>query len=258
VAPVSVPAEHGRILDCAAPVLKIELHSHTSDDPLDLILYDARTLVARAAECGYGALAITLHDRQLDLGHLVPFAREHGVTLIPGIERTVQGRHVLLLNFSSGGAERVRSFDDIRRLRAHEPGLVVAPHPFFPFPTCLQSLADQHQDIFDAVEINGMFTAVVNFNRKAERWARERGLPLVGNGDVHRLDQLNTTWSMVDAEAHPDSICLAIREGRVRVEAHPHTMVKAATIFGDMVLADLRQGIAALTRSHVRPSVSNR
>jgi len=225
-----------------------ELHAHSSADPLDLIPYDTRELIARAAEHGYQALAITLHDRQLDLADVVPFARERGVTLIPGIERTIEGRHVLLINFSAGGAERVRSFDDLRRLRAQESGLVIAPHPFFPFPTCLQSLAYRHHDLFDAVEINAMFTRAVNFNLKAERWAGELGLPLVGNGDVHRLDQLGTTWSLVDAEAHPESICLAIREGRVQVEAHPHSAFKAATILSDMALADLRQGVAALTR----------
>jgi predicted metal-dependent phosphoesterase TrpH len=239
-------------------VLKIELHSHTSDDPLDLIPHDTRALIARAAECGYDALAITLHDRQRDLADVLPFAREHGVTLIPGIERTIEGRHVLLLNFSAGGAERVRSFEDLRRLRAQESGLVIAPHPFFPFPTCLQSLAYRYQDLFDAVEINGMFTRAVNFNAKAERWARDIGLPLVGNGDVHRLDQLNTTWSMVDADADPDSICQGVRDGRVHVHAHPHSMFKAAAIMGDMALADLRQGLAALTRSPARATISDR
>jgi hypothetical protein len=62
---------------------------------------------------------------------------------------------------------------------------------------------------------------------------------------------------MVEAEAHPDSICLAIREGRVRVEAHPHTMFKAAAIIGDMAIADLRQGLAALTHARTSPSVSD-
>ena len=238
-------------------MLKIELHAHTSDDPLDLIPYDGRELIARAADHGYQALAITLHDRQLDLSNLRPFARERGITLIPGIERTIEGKHVLLINFSAGGAERVGSFEDLRRLRRQESGLVIAPHPFFPLDTCLQSLAQRHRDLFDAVEINGMFTAALDFNRKAVRWAREAGLPLVGNGDVHRLDQLGTTWSLVDAEPNPHSICRAIREGRVQVEARPHSVLTAAAIMSDMFLADLRQGIAALTRPRTTPSVSD-
>ena len=77
---------------------------------------------------GYHALAVTLHDRQLDLRRYASLAAERGVTLIPGIERTIQGKHVLLLNFSSA-AEDVRSFDDLAVLKRREAGLVIAPHP---------------------------------------------------------------------------------------------------------------------------------
>jgi predicted metal-dependent phosphoesterase TrpH len=235
-------------------LLKIELHAHTSDDPQDEIPYSTRELIARVASRGYQALAITLHDRQLDLADVLPYARSLGVTLIPGIERTIEGKHVLLLNFPRGEAEAVRSFDDLRRLRARSTGLVVAPHPFFPDSSCLRSLMDRHRDLFDAVEINGMFTATVNFNLKAERWAREAGLPLVGNGDVHRLDQVDTTWSLVDAAPDPESICMAIREGRVHVQAHPHAALKAAAIMSDLYIADLRQGLRALMQPRATPS----
>jgi hypothetical protein len=57
----------GRILDYSPAVLKTELHSHSSDDPQDLISYDTFQLIETAAVKGYQALAITLHDRQLDL-----------------------------------------------------------------------------------------------------------------------------------------------------------------------------------------------
>jgi predicted metal-dependent phosphoesterase TrpH len=118
-------------------VLKVELHTHTADDPLDRIPYTATQLIDRAARLGYDALAITLHDRQLDLGPLRDYAAERHLVLIPGIERTIRGKHVLLLNFSAA-AEQVQSFDDVRRLKAREPGLVIAPHPFFPHPSCLR------------------------------------------------------------------------------------------------------------------------
>jgi predicted metal-dependent phosphoesterase TrpH len=228
-------------------VLKIELHSHSSDDPCDLIPYDTFELIAAAAARGYHALSVTLHDRQLDPAPFAAFARERGITLIPGIERTICGRHVLLLNFSAAATETVRSFDDVRQLKHREPGLVIAPHPFFPAPSSLLSLAVEHQDIFDAVEYNAMFMASLNFNRKAERWARQRGLPMVGNGDVHRLGQLGTTWSIVDAVADPDAICAAIRDGRVRVHAQPHSALEAASIVGSLLLADIKRGLALET-----------
>ena len=115
-------------------MLKVELHAHTADDPLDAIPHTTTQLIERAAEMGYDALALTLHDRQLDLVPYASFARERGVTLIPGIERTIQGKHVLLLNFRRG-AEDVQTFADLSRLKQREPGLVIAPHPFFPGST---------------------------------------------------------------------------------------------------------------------------
>ena len=222
-------------------MLKVELHSHSSDDPADRIPYSTFELIDRAAALGYGALAVTLHDRQLDTRPFEPHARQRGVTLIPGIERTIRGKHALLLNFS-GGTEQVTSFDDLARLKASEPrGLVVAPHPFFPHASCLQGLLDQYAALFDAVEYNAMFTASLNFNDTAEGWARRHGKPMVGNGDVHRLTQLGTTYSLVDAAPDANAICDAIRAGRVRVESRPLSWVTAVSIVGGMLRSDAAQ-----------------
>jgi predicted metal-dependent phosphoesterase TrpH len=221
-------------------VLKVELHTHTADDPRDTIPYTSPALIDRAAELGFHALAITLHDRQLDIRWLRVYAADRGVVLIPGIERTIQGKHVLLLNFSAG-ADLVHTFDDLRRLKAGDPrGLIVAPHPWFPAPSCLRGLLDRHADLFDAVEWNAMFTRRINFNLPAARWAAQHGKPVVGNGDVHRLHQLGTTYSLVDAEPDADAICRAIAAGRVRVEAQPVSLTTAAATFASLVIDDVR------------------
>jgi predicted metal-dependent phosphoesterase TrpH len=216
-------------------MLKVELHAHTADDPVDHIPHSACQLIDRAATLGYDAVAITLHDRQLDIAHLRPYAAERGIVLIPGVEQTIQGRHVLLLNFSAAAGD-VRTFDDIARLKARERGLVVAPHPFFPVRSCLRGLMDHHASLFDAVEWNAMYTRAIDFNAAAARWAARHGKPLVGNGDVHRLYQLGTCWSAVDAERTPAAICEAIAAGRVRVVGRPLTVREAAVTVADVIL----------------------
>ncbi len=219
-------------------MLKVELHTHTADDPIDRIPHTSRELIDRAATLGYHALAITLHERQLDVRDLVPYAAERGITLIRGVERTIQGRHVLLLNFRQG-ADTIRTFDELSRLRRRENGLVIAPHPFFPAPMCLRGDMDRHPDLFDAVEFNAMFTTFINFNRPAERWAQSHGKPLVGNGDVHRLRQLGTTYSLVEAEPDADAICAAIAAGRVRVVSRALSTTEAAIVMGSMLTQDV-------------------
>jgi len=236
-------------------MLKVELHTHTADDPIDRIPHSTTELIDRAATLRYDALAITLHDRQLDIRRLIPYAAERGIVLIPGIERTIQGRHVLMLNFKSG-AEDVRSFDDLAQLKRQQSGLVIAPHPFFPSSTALGRDLDRHAALFDAVEWNAMFTAELNFNGRAKRWAARHGKPLVGNGDVHRLLQLGTTYSLVDAEPDPDAICAAIAAGRVQVESRPLSWPHAIHIMASLFLANIAVGGSAETAAAGRSQIS--
>jgi predicted metal-dependent phosphoesterase TrpH len=222
-------------------MLKIDFHTHTADDPIDRIPHTTTELIDRAAALGYDGLAITLHDRQLDIDPLQAYAAERGLVLIPGIERTIEGRHVLLLNFERGAAD-VRTFADLAMLRGRESGLVIAPHPFFPGSSCLGPDLDAHADLFDAVERNAMFTAHVDFNRRAERWAAAHGKPVVGDGDIHRLSQLGTCCSIVDAARTPEAICEAVKLGRVRPQSRPLAWHEAASVMSSLLLADLAPG----------------
>jgi predicted metal-dependent phosphoesterase TrpH len=245
----------GSLLDYVSGVLlTVELHSHSGDDPIDRIWYSTWQLIDRAVEFGYNALAVTLHERQLDLRPFTSYAAERGLTLIPGIEKTIEGKHVLLLNFRRG-TEEVHTFADLERLKRRESGLVIAPHAFFPGSNCLHGLLDRHAGLFDAVEWNAMFTAHVNFNEAAARWAQAHGKPMVGNGDVHRLRQLGTTYSLVDAERHPDAICQAVRDGKVSVEANPLTMVNAALLMADLLTASVT-GLFRAPSALDRPAAS--
>jgi hypothetical protein len=99
-------------------MLKVELHTHTADDPVDRISHTTLELIDRAVVLGYDALAITLHDHQLDLRHLTPYAADRGLVLIPGVERTIEGRHVLL-NFRQG--TDAATFSDLARPKSHNP-----------------------------------------------------------------------------------------------------------------------------------------
>jgi predicted metal-dependent phosphoesterase TrpH len=219
-------------------MLKVELHTHTADDPVDAITHTATDLIDRAAELQYDALAITLHERQLDIRPLIPYAAERAIVLIPGLERTIEGRHVLLLNFDPS-AEEVSTFDDLARLKRRSSGIVIAPHAFFPSTTCLRKYLDRYPDLFDVIEYNAMYTASLNFNDRAVEWAARHGKPMVGNCDVHCLYQLGTCYSLVDSEPHPDAICNAIAAGRVRVESQPITWARAVRAVVEMNVAQL-------------------
>jgi predicted metal-dependent phosphoesterase TrpH len=215
-------------------VLKVDLHLHTSEDPADVISHDAYQVIDAAAKRGFDALAITLHDRELSDPRTLDYARERGITLLPGVERTIEGRHVLLINFRDG-TDQIRTFDELARRRSQDNGLVIAPHAFFPNGRCLRSHLDTHGDLFDAVEWSYFWTRGLNFNARAARWAAKHGKPLVGNSDLHDLRQLGRTYSIVFAERNADAICSAIRDGRVSVHTSPVPALELTQVLSGML-----------------------
>ena len=240
-------------------MLKVELHAHTDRDPLDHIRHSTRDLIDHAAALGYDALAVTLHNRYFDPADEEAYARERGIVLIPGIEKSIHHRHVLLLNFPPS-CEQVHEFEDIAALKRSAGGLVIAPHPFYPIPSALGDHLERHADVVDAVEVNSMYTRLVNFNTRALAWARRRQKPLVGNTDLHLLDQMGTTYTMVDAEANSASICEAIRAGRAEVRTSPLSTARAGWIYARMVTLGLTgriQKVLSLRRTPVKGRAAN-
>jgi predicted metal-dependent phosphoesterase TrpH len=230
-------------------MLKAELHAHTADDPHDFIPYSTTELIDRGAELGYGVIAITLHDRYLDPGPWVDYARSRGIVLIGGIERAIRGRHVLLLNFGAA-AERVNSFEALAELKRSNPrGLVIAPHPFYPGPSCLRSMLDRDPDLFDAVELNAFYTAsITRYNDAAVAWAARRAKPIVANADVHRLHQLDRTYTLIAADATPDAVCAAIRAGQVEIRTSPLSVREAITHATTLAFSDVRRMLSPSRR----------
>lgn len=225
-------------------MLKVDLHLHTAEDPLDRIIFNAQTLVDRAAALGFDALAITLHDRQLADGRLTAYARERNIVLLPGIERTIEGKHVLLVNFPQS-AEGVRTFDDLTALKSRTGGLVIAPHPFFPAPSCLRSALEARPDLFDAIEWSYFWARGLDFNARAARWAHAHGKPIVGNSDLHDLRQLGRTYSSVRAERSAEAICQAIREGRVSLHTAPVPLPELFSVLSGIALRGRRKWIVS-------------
>lgn len=237
-------------------MLKIELHTHTDEDPADALPHGTRDLIDRAASLGYDALAVTLHERYFDPAPYQAYASARGLLLLSGIEASIDGRHILLINFPPAAAA-VRTFDDLRRLKARANGLIIAPHAFYPTPSALRHRLDAEADVIDAVEINAMFTRGIDFNAAAIAWARTHGKPLVGNTDLHLLEQMGTTFSLVDADRDPDAICAAIKAGRVSVRSEPLSIGRAAWIFARMSWRGLAGRLSrARTRKNNRAKIA--
>jgi hypothetical protein len=227
-------------------ILKADFHIHTREDPHDFIRYTAVELLLEAARQGFQVLALTCHNKRIHTEELRRRAEDVGILLIPGVEAAIEGKHTLLLDMPYSRL-RVRSFKHVRALK-RDGGLVIAPHPFFPAPKCLNGKLRENLDLFDAIEYSHFYTRTVNFNRKAVEYARRMQMPLVGTSDCHRIWQLGTTYTLVDAaEKTVPAVFAAVRAGHVRVVTAPLRPFDPVRRAWNRLPADVRQPIQALS-----------
>ena len=130
--------------------LKADLHLHTAEDPLDRIRHSAKELISKAADEKFDVISITNHQQMTFNHDLRSYAQQRGILLIPGVEMTIQRRHVLVLN---PPPHRLCSdFLSLSRLRRPET-LIIAPHPYFPGTYSLNGYLLKYLSLFDASNI---------------------------------------------------------------------------------------------------------
>ena len=117
--------------------LKCDFHLHSKEDPRHQLSYTARELIDAAAHSGYDVISITNHNTVTYSDELARYAENRGILLIPGVEATVAGKHVLIYGVD-GMQEKwdKLTFFDLKRLKARG-AFIVAPHPFYPNYNCL-------------------------------------------------------------------------------------------------------------------------
>ncbi len=205
-------------------LLKVDLHTHTADDPKEPIRHSSFELLDKAHYLGFDAISITSHNGITFGKYLQDYARERGIVLIPGVEVNIGRKHVLVVNAHEQILE-ARTFDDLRRLRTPE-NLIIAPHPYFPGFASLMWQVRRNIDVFDAIEFSWFYHNLINFNMFAVRTAARYGLPLVCTSDCHHLEKFGSAYSLVDAEKDRESIVEAVRRGRLEIAANPLKLVE--------------------------------
>lgn len=212
-------------------MLKSDLHLHTGEDPDDgfYIKYSAKDLIRFMAKKGFEVISIANHNQRLFSKELCDYAKRKGLLLIPGAEKSIDGKHVLLHNINDSDLKKVKALGDIERINDQNT-LVTAPHPFFIAPNCLGTELIQNIKLFDAIEYSHFYTRFWNLNRKAVKVADEYDLPLLGSSDSHRLETVGTTYSMIDADKDVDSVLEAIRKNRIDVMTKPVSVSYMARI----------------------------
>lgn len=210
-------------------ILKVDLHTHTAEDPNEKINYNAYQLIDRASKEGYDVLAITNHDTITYNKELAEYAREKGILLIPGTEAQFSNKHVLIINPGFKEVPLGKQLKYLGKIK-RATSLIIAPHPFFPSSISLKSDFLSHFSLFDAIEFSHYYNHVINCNKKAAQVAYDSKMPLIGSSDCHSLWQFGTTYSLVKAKKETFSIIEAIKKGEIEVSTTPLSLISMARI----------------------------
>jgi predicted metal-dependent phosphoesterase TrpH len=231
---------------------KTDFHIHTEEDRKDYIEHSSYELIRHAAHTGFKAISITNHDTFTFTSELQMYAADHGVLLIPGIEKTVEKRHVLILN-AYPATEKIETFEDLRKAKDDDV-FFIAPHPFFKTGGCLEEKLYEYFDLFDAIEHSFFYSKWFNLNREAWLLSEESGLPMVGNSDCHILKHFGLSHSIVRSEAQTmEAVFAAIRARQVEVVSQPIFFPKLAAIICEMTMNRRKQ--AALLKQRHSPRI---
>ena len=201
--------------------IKVDLHIHTLDDPKDRLDYTAHQLLERARALGFGALAITLHDKVFDRSEVFADAKSMGILLIPAAEMRLEGADVVLLNVAPGDLEHLRTFADLRRLRQRRGDSIFCfvPHPFFVLGASIGKRLLREIDCFDAIEICHFHKGWFDLNRRAREIAGAYAKPLIATSDAHRLEAFGRHFTSIPRPRALtcEALLAALREGPLRL-----------------------------------------
>ena len=217
--------------------LKVDFHTHTSDDPQDCINFSNEQLLDRAADEGFDAVAITNHDVVTFSPELQKYAAERGILLIPGVELTLSDKHVLIINPDLETDLGIRSLGDLAGIRSGG-NLIIAPHPFYPGFKCLRSRLEEYISSFDAVEFSFFYNHLINRNKRAVRVAEAHGKPIVGTSDCHNIWQVGYTYSLVEAEKDILSIVAAVKAGKTELATASLSLATMMRVAANWILGD--------------------
>ena len=208
--------------------LKIDIHMHTSLDPVDgidgggIVIYSPKEAFVAAAKFDIEVLAITHHESIICTPQMHHEAAQSKIRLIPALEATIEGKHVIILN---PVRRSFKTFDDLAAERAKNPYcFIMAAHPFYPGESCLHEKLAEYVELFDAIEYCHFYLSWFNiWNKKAVSFAESHKKSIIATSDAHTLDAIGLSYSIVEVKSRriEDIIDALKRPERVTMVTSP-------------------------------------
>ena len=194
-------------------MLTAELHchsalSHDGRDPVERLLEQAEAV-------GLDVLAVTDHDAIDASLEAIELAPEYDLVGVPGLEVTSREGHVLALGVREVVPAGLPFGDTLDRI--HDlGGIAVVPHPFQKsrHGVGVNVSGDELAEA-DAIEVYNSRLLTGRGNRRARRFAEDRGLPMTAGSDAHIAEMVGQAVTHLDPEEPTvEGVVDAIRDGR--------------------------------------------
>jgi len=172
-------------------VLSIDFHVHSEgsydgNEPVELIL-------EHASDIGLDGVVVTDHDEideSLDAAEMAP---EYGLVGIPGVEVSTAAGHLLALGVEEC-PERGRPFGETVTEIREQGGVAVLPHPF---QRSRHGVRRKDVGDCDGIEVYNSMVFTGYRNRRARKFAEDRGYPQFGASDAHSIRNVGRAYTEV-------------------------------------------------------------
>ena len=192
-------------------MIRADLHIHTTYSPDASI--NPKTIVNQLYAHPYiKAVAITDHNTLEGYYKVQKLASAYeDILIIPGIEVTTTEGDIILLGITEP-PPKPWTPENIINYTKQQNGITIAAHPYRTYG--LGDLAKNYD--LDAIEVlNGISTPQAN--KMAQNLAKTMSLSGVAGSDAHRVDEMWTAYTEVQASSNTEEILTAIKKGLVKI-----------------------------------------
>ncbi len=170
--------------------MKCDLHIHSFYSLRDGV-NSPEDIINQAIKIGLDSVAITDHDTINGFLKAKDYAKKLEFDLIPGIEISSRGGHILGLFIEEEIPKNISAEETIEMIHQHG-GLAVAPHPYDLLRKGVGDLVKKLK--FDGIEVmNGRSYLA---NGKAKKVAENLDMALTGGSDAHIIDEVGNCYTI--------------------------------------------------------------
>ena len=209
--------------------MKIDMHVHThysGDSNMS-----PEELIAAARARGLDGLAVTDHGTVKGAIETEKIARDSGLLIIPGQEIKTQSGEIIVLGIRED-IESHLSLEETCKWISRQGGFLIIPHPFDRFRSGIGDRIKRIEGQIDAIEAFNSRILFNSFNKKAEEFAVDSGIPVVAGSDAHFPEEVGNAYTVLDCKPREEDVLRAIRDkgtklvtNKTGLKRYPKTLV---------------------------------